>query len=117
MAGYELGVLTVAAAAGAAYCTIHTGATTDMRIYEIEVATTAGTLSPVGLGVPANTPVATTSELGQAQDASSAAATVNVDTAWSTAPTAPAHFLRRFSIPATNGAGFIWTWPDNRPLL
>lgn len=117
MAGYEAGVLSVGAAAGAAYCTIHTGATSNAKIYEIEMATTAGTLSPVGLGVPANTPAASTSQIGQAQDSLSAASLVNVDTAWSTAPTAPTNFLRRFSIPATNGAGFIWTWPDNRPLI
>ncbi len=31
--------------------------------------------------------------------------------AWSAAPTIPANFLRRKSLPATIGAGVIWTFP------
>ena len=114
---YEIGVRTPAAAAGAAYMTIHTGASYRARIVEIGVDASAGTLSSVGWGKPANTPVATTSVLGQQFDGIDAVSTVNVDTAWSTAPTVPANFFRRFAIPATAGAGFIWTYPDNAPRI
>ena len=114
-ASYELGVTTPAAANGAAYATIHTGATRRCKIWEISAFVTAATSSSVGLGVPANVPAATTSELGQALTVNDPAATVNVDTAWSTAPTAPAHFFRRFVIPATIGTGFIWVF--QRPLI
>jgi hypothetical protein len=31
--------------------------------------------------------------------------------AWGTAPTAPTNFLRRVTLPATIGAGIIWTFP------
>jgi hypothetical protein len=31
--------------------------------------------------------------------------------AWSVAPTVPAQFFRRVSLPATAGAGVIWTFP------
>lgn len=110
MARYSAGVRTIGAAAGAAYATFHCPAGRDARIREIGIATSAATLSSVGLGRPANTPVATTSVLGQAEDTSSGAALCNVDTAWSTAPTAPTVFMRRFAIPATAGIGFIWTW-------
>lgn len=34
-----------------------------------------------------------------------------VATAWSVAPTAPTQFIRRKSLPATIGAGVIWTFP------
>lgn len=114
---YEVGFASVAAASGAAYCTIHTGASYKARILEIGIAVNAATASSVGLGKPANTPVATTSLLGQAEDPSDPASTVNVDTAWSTAPTVPANFLRKFGLPATIGAGLIWSWPSDKPLV
>lgn len=112
---YELGILTVAPVTAAAYCTLHTGATRRARIWEITVTTTAGTASSVGVGKPANTPVATTSTLVQALDSNDPAGTVNLDTAWSTAPTVPAQFWRRFAIPATSGSGFTWIF--QRPLI
>lgn len=114
-APYELGVLTAAPITGAAYCSLHTGATRRARIWEITCTSTAGTASSVGVGIPANTPVATTSELVQALDRNDPAGTVNADTAWSTAPTTPAHFWRRFAIPATAGSGFTWIF--QRPLI
>jgi hypothetical protein len=118
MSYYSVGFATVAPATGAAYCTIHTGSSYAARITEIGLACNAATASMIGLGIPANTPVATTSLLGQAESAGvDPASTVNVDTAWSTAPTAPTAFLRKFGLPATIGAGLIWTWPPDRPLL
>lgn len=114
---YSVGFATVAAASGAAYGTLHTSASYRALITEIGLACNAATASPVGLGVPANTPVATTSLLGQAENRGDPASTVNFDTAWSTAPTVPANFLRKFGLPATIGAGLIWTWPPDRPLV
>jgi hypothetical protein len=115
---YSVGFASVAAASGAAYSTIHTGSSYVARITEIGVACNAATASMIGLGVPGNTPVATTSLLGQAEQTGvDPASTVNVDTAWSTAPTVPAAFIRKFGLPATIGAGLIWTWPPDRPLL
>jgi hypothetical protein len=112
---YELGVVSVAAANGAAYCTIHTGATRRMRLWEVGFFTAAGTIASVGIGTPANTPVATTSVLGLANQVNDPTATVNVDTAWSTAPTVPAKFFRQVTLPATAGSGMIWVF--QRPLL
>lgn len=119
MAGYSMAVRSPAAAAGAAYVTLHTAATERARIREISIFTSAATLSSVGLIRPNNTPVATTSSLGQALDPADAASTVNIDTAWSTAPTIAATPLyhERSAIPAVSGAGLIWTWPPDAPLV
>ncbi len=114
---YEVGVRGIAAATGAAYATLHTGAGQRAKIREIGIALSAATLSSIGLGRPANTPVATTSALGQALDPNDVAATVNADTVWSTAPTAPSVFVRRFVLPAVAGAGLIWTFPADAPLV
>jgi|SRR5262245_9270749 len=117
MARYAVSVVTPAAASGAAYATLHTGASERCRIQEIHCYTTAATASRIALGRKNNTPVATTSVLGQAEDPADAAATVNLDSAWSTAPTTPAQFLRRASLVASIGAGFVWTWPIGKELV
>lgn len=117
MPGYNLGVLTAAAAAGAAYCVIRGGAAQRVRIREIGISTNAATLASIGLGHPANTPAPTTSALAQPNDPADGVSICNIDTAWSTAPTAPTIFQRRIVLPATAGAGWIWTWPDDEPLI
>lgn len=117
MARYSVSVITPAAASGAAYATLHTAATARARIQEIGYYTTAATASRVAIGRKNNTPVATTSVLGQAEDPADAAAVTNLDTAWSTAPTTPAQFLRRGSLVASIGAGTIWSWPIGKELV
>lgn len=115
---YESAVRTPAATTGATYCTLHTGANLRCYITEIGWAINAATATPVGLIRPANSPVASTSQLGQADDPQSVASTVNLDTTWSTAPTIGANvYLRRFQLAASAGAGFIWSWSENAPLV
>lgn len=114
---YSVGAATVAPLTGAPYATMHTGASYKARITEIGIACNAATASSVGLIRPSNTPVATTSLLGQAEDTTDPASTVNFDTAWSTVPTIGTNYLRRFGLPATVGAGLIWTWPADKPLV
>src|SRR5438552_4109340 len=88
---YELGLAGIAAAAGAAVATFHTGANVRARIREVGFFSGAATSDSILIGKPANTPVATTSVASTlALDGTVQAATMNVDTAWSTAPTAPA---------------------------
>lgn len=115
MADYEVTATTAAAAASAAYATLHTGASVPAKIWEIGFWTNAGTASAVSLVRASNTPVATTSNLGQKLDAASPASTVNLDTAWSTAPTTATPYLRSVSLPATAGSGVIWVF--QRPLI
>ena len=114
---YEVGVRGVAAAAAAPYASFHAGGTNRVKIREIGFFLSAATATSIGLGRPANSPVATTSSLGQARDPAEPAATANADTAWSTAPTAPTIFMRRAALPATQGAGLIWTWPPDAPFV
>lgn len=117
MARYSAGVVTPAAAAGAAYATIHTGAGARCRIQELGIFAQAATATRVAIGRPTNTPVANASVLGQAEDPADAASTVNVDTGWSTAPTMPTIPLRRGEVAAAIGAAFIWSWSPGKELI
>ncbi len=108
---YEASIRTPAAAAAAAYATINAG-TRSIKIEEIGIATIAATASSVGLGRPANTPVATGTVLGQQIDPNDVAALGSVAGTWSTAPTAPTVLLRRVTLAAAIGAGVIWVPED-----
>ena len=113
MARYSCAVTTPAAATGAAFATFHSTASDKPRIVEIGFFNNAATASSVQLIRPANTPVASTSVLGQAEEVADPAGTCNIDTAWSTAPTISTNVpLRRVVLPATAGAGVIWTFPQ-----
>jgi hypothetical protein len=114
---YSLGVASIAAATGATYFTLHTAAANGVYIREIGLFVNAATASSVGLIRPSNTPVATTSVLGLPQNPSDVASTVNLDTAWSTAPTIGTAYLRKMTIPATIGNGLIWQFPTDAPLV
>jgi hypothetical protein len=114
---YTQGFSTVAAASGAAYCTFHTGASRVARIRELGLSVNAATASSFGLIRPSNTPVASTSVLVLPEDPTDPAGTVNVDTAWSTAPTIGTVFLRKFTVPAVIGNGVIWTWNPGEELI
>ena len=85
----------------------------DMRIWEIAVYMSGGTAAAtdVGIGRPAAVSVTPTTVVPQAEDPKFSAASCTGQVAASTKPTAPSLFLRRFGIPATIGAGVIWTFP------
>lgn len=51
----------------------------------------------------------------QPEDPGNAPAVTLLDTTWSTAPTLAANDLRSFPVPASIGAGIVWTWYD-KPL-
>lgn len=112
MARYSCGIVTPAAAAAAAYATFHSIATDKPRIVEIGIFLNAATASSIQLIRASNTPVATTSVLGQAEEVADPAGTCNLDTAWSTAPTVGSIPLRKTLLPATAGSGLIWTFPQ-----
>lgn len=113
-ATYSLGIASIAAAAGATYFTLHTGALIRARIREVGLFVNAATASSIGIIRPANTPIGTTSVLGLPNDPADPASTVNLDTAWAvTPPTVGTAYLRKAVIPATIGNGIIWTFqPD-----
>jgi hypothetical protein len=92
---------------------MRTTAAKDMRIWEIGVYMSGGTAAAtdVGLGRPAAISLTPTTLTPQAEDTSSGAASCTGQVAASTKPTVPANYFRRFGIPATIGAGIIWSFP------
>lgn len=87
--------------------------TKDIRVFEIAVYLSGGTAAAtdIGLGRPAAISLTPTALTPQAEDTSSAAAACTGSVAASTKPTVPANYLRRFGVPATVGAGIIWSFP------
>jgi hypothetical protein len=111
MSRYSAAVITPAAAVSGTFVTLHSVATDSPRIFEIGIFCNAATASSVELCRPSNTPVASTSLLGQVENPPDPAATCMLDTAWSTAPVYGATPMRRIVLPATIGAGCIWLFP------
>jgi hypothetical protein len=83
------------------------------RLLELGITLNAATASAFGFGRPAaiglspTTPVTVLAEDG----GNTSAGKTTTALAWGTQPTIPANFLRRVSLPATVGAGIIWTFP------
>jgi hypothetical protein len=82
-------------------------------VREIGVTLTAATSSSVGLIRPTNTPVGTSTVTPIPEDPADAPATATLSPNTTTTPaTIGANvFLRSIILPATIGAGIIWTWP------
>ena len=111
MAKYQVSVTTPAAAASAPFATIRAGASSRVRLLELGIFLNAATATSVALIRATNAFVPTTSIIGQPYDTNDPASIANVDTAWSTAPTVTvANSMRRIALPATIGAGVIWTF-------
>lgn len=93
---------------------LRTTAGKDARVWEVGLFQTGGTATThtVGLGRPAAVSLTpSTNAVPQAEDTSLAAAVITGQIAASTKPTAPTNFLRQIGLPATLGAGIIWTFP------
>lgn len=73
----------------------------------------AGTTHTIGIGRAAAAGVTPTSPITAINEdnADTTAGATTTATAWGTAPTVPSTFLRRVAMPATIGAGAIWTPP------
>ena len=117
---FSAGFVTVAAASGAAYATLHTTAANVARIREIGIFVNAATASSVEL-VYTTTASASTSVLGQALDSVTSGTTTSlslIDTAWSVAPAVGTNVPQnKITIPATIGNGVIWTWNEGEELI
>jgi hypothetical protein len=88
-------------------------------ILEIGFFATTAVAGEVGLGRSAGTAVgALTGTLVQAGDTSDEAGTTTLTTSFATTqPTAPTNFTRRIQLPATIGAGIIWTWAPGELII
>ena len=113
MAIYSQGQQTTVATTTVPSFDIKASATNSPRLMEIGYVNGATTQCTYGIGRPANDgSVAQTSGLAVlAENPNDPTGQSTTAVAWGTAPTVPTTFLRRPFIPATIGAGFIFTFP------
>lgn len=111
MAIYSLALNTTVTTTGAAAWDVKAASTNRPAVMEVSVSLGAATASTYGLGRAGNTPTQTSPVLVQAEDPGDPAGISGCAVAWSVAPTVPAQFLRRISLPATIGSGILWTFP------
>jgi hypothetical protein len=114
MALYTHGARTAVTASGNATWELRTASTDRAHVLEIGVFLSAATASTFGLGRPAAIGVTPTTPVTlQAMDPGEGAGTTTTAVGWATAPTTPTSsiYLRRIGLPATVGAGVIWTFP------
>jgi hypothetical protein len=114
---YEVGLQKVTSAAAGPIVTLVAPSTSRPDIREIGVfmSSTPASGPTIGLGRPAAVGSGTlTGSLGQATEPADPAATCTLVSSFGTSqPTAPSIFMRRLSLPASVGAGIIWTWDRN----
>jgi hypothetical protein len=108
---YSLSLITTVTGSGAPSWDCKAASTNEPAVMEIGVVNGAATACTYGWGRSGNTATQTTPVLLQAEDEGRPAALTGCAVAWSTAPTIPAQFFRRSYLPATIGAGMIWTFP------
>lgn len=111
MAIYSLSLNTTVTTTGAAAMDLRASSANSPRIMEVGLNLTTATASTYGLGRSGNTPTQTSPVLVQAENPGDPAGVSGCAVAWSVAPTVPTQFFRRVSLPATAGAGVIWTFP------
>lgn len=111
MALYSLATLTTNVTTAAATSELRTAASPRVAVREVGITLNAATATTIGLGRPAAIGITPTSPVTLlAQDPADSAATSTHALAWGTGPTVPANFFRRVALPATIGAGIIWTF-------
>jgi hypothetical protein len=118
MPTYEVATTTAAIATAAAYVTLNTTAARRAAIREFGMFAGSAVQCNIGEGIPANTPVTTTTIVPVAKDANDATSTALLGTAWSTPPTAPTVFRRETILGAAIGSATIWKFAlDERTWL
>lgn len=110
MARYHVAFTTPAAAAGAAFADLRSGASDRVRVLEVGLFHTAATASTPSLERSTTLGTASTTVQPQPGEPGDAPCNAVVGTAWSVAPASTAVPLRRVSLPANIGAGIIWTF-------
>lgn len=111
MAIYSLSLTSTVVTSGAASWDVKAAATNEPAVMEVGCINGAATACTYGYGRTANTPTQTSPVLLQAEDEGRPAGVTGCAVAWSVAPTAPTQFFRRAFLPATIGAGIIFTFP------
>lgn len=116
MAIYSLSQNTTVTTTGAAAMDLKASSANSPKIMEVALNLLTGTASTYGLGRSGNAPTQTSPVLVQAENPADPAGQSGSAVAWSVAPTVPAQFFRRVSLPPTVGAGVIWTFPRGLTL-
>lgn len=119
MAIYSIANRTSATATAAAALEVIGGSNLGYRMLEFGITINAATASVFGFGRPAATGATPTSpQTVIAEDGgNTAAGNTTTALAWGTGPTVPVNFFRRMSLPATVGAGIVWTFPRGVQVL
>ncbi len=118
MAIYSQSLNTTVTTITAPAADLKASASNSPKLMEFAINLGAATASRYGLGRPANDgSVAQTSPVASlAENPADPAGNTTSAVAWTTAPTVPAVFLRQIWLPATIGAGVIWTFPRGLTL-
>lgn len=120
-ASYEIADRSASVTAAARLAEIRTTSTDRAHVKEIGVsvgvagaAPTIGLIRPNAIGVTPTSP-----KTVQAGDPGSPAGTVTTAVAWGTAPTLPGTpvYLRRVTLPATLGAGWVWAFSPEQLVI
>lgn len=119
MSLFTLGIRTTVTTTGAAAAELRAASGFPFRVREIGITLAAATASTYGLGRPAAIGVTPTSPIVMLADNPMDTGTTPPSTAvaWGTGPTVPTQFLRRITLPATIGAGVIWTFGPNEFIV
>lgn len=119
MAIYSLANRTSGTASATAAQEIIAASALGFRLLEIGMTLNAATATTIGQGSPAvkgTTPTSPVTVLTE-DGGNNAVGNTTTALAWATGPTVPANFRRRVSLPATVGAGIVWTFPRGISVL
>jgi hypothetical protein len=111
MAIYSLSTTTTVTTTTAPSWDVKAAASNDPALMELGAINGAATACTYQYGRSSNTPVQTSPVTVLAEDVDRPTGLTTCAVAWSTAPTVPANFFRRAFLPATIGAGIIFTFP------
>ena len=89
---------------------LRTASTTRSAIMEQGFTTNTATAQTIGIGRPQAQGITPVNVLFLGEDSNDTSVT-NGSLSWGTSPTVPLNFFRRVSLPATAGAGYIYTFP------
>lgn len=112
MSRYNLATTKTTGAAAGMIVQLRTGSSRDLRIWEVGVFATTAVSGSIGLIRPSAVGATFTStSTGQPEDNVSGAGVAVIDTAATTPPTIGSTYMRQATLPATIGAGIVWTFP------
>jgi hypothetical protein len=112
MARYDVSATKTTAAAGL-IGQLRNGSARDARVFEVGIFASTAVSGTVGLIRPSAVGATFTSTgPGAAHDPVVGAGVAVLDTAATTPPTIGSVYMRQIVLPATIGAGIIWTFPD-----